>query len=1320
MLWRGIGWITAAAIALLSMSRWLSATSVGYLLLAATATAIAFALVITAAGADRRWAVACASALALAAVLAANTQTQVARLERDWPAERQRMSDAAMSTLTSEVTRVGERLHQLARHALKSSAERSAAFASLRDALGAPSDAVVLYRGDSAFAWAGQPQVPTDSLTRPVGVAATSFYLSLYATAADGTQRAVATHLLYAAPPADRIAPSIAGAVAARAGVAGFEFAPATDSSSLEGGRVIQLGGGSLFSARPLLFTQGEMQLRLLERARLLVGVLLAVALACFVVAAWRERRELRWRAVLVGVGLACVAFTPLSGYSNYSRLFDPSLYFTPLGRSLTANAAALALTSSLALLLLLSALRRQTRLDVRALAVAAVLMVAGLGPFLLRDLARGIQIPAFGANTSLWLVWEVPLFLAAVSVILAGAAAGGAALGSSRGLPPIVSPALAVAAAIIAPVVWQAPGQWPWWYTFLWVAAIGSLAVSRRTAAVIVTAATVAALGAATLVWGATTRARVRLAQTDVASLGTGDAYARTLAQRLSTRFVEAPVRSRRALLQAYANSELASAGYPVWLAAWDSGMTPTASLSTAPVSTSIDSLRGLVAVARATRTQVDADLPAAPALEHATVVPTDSGVVSIVVAPRSRLIAPDPFSGLFGIESEPGAEPPYTLQIGAAPRAPARPTPPSWRREENELHGDWIAVAGNGLARVHAEVELRPLFALVQRGALIVLLDLAIVGLLWLTSVLADGSALRWIAVRWRRYSRSYRIRLTLALFAFFMIPAVAFAVWSYQQLASDAARARELLVRETLRSVTPTGTVEEWLPRESRRLESPLFVYDGGRLSMASDSLLEELAPTGRLLRPEIAEAVLVHGEVAAHRVERVGRTQTLFGYRATEIAPGALGVISAPARADELALGRRARDLGILVLFATAIGALAALWLSGIAARQLARPIGSLRQAALALAGGEREPNLEGQPTAEFLPVFAAFRRMVSDLNASRSALEQAQRRTAAVLRNTASGVIAIDDDGVVTLANPRADELLGVRLPPGARLADVAPQALGDLVRRFLHGDSDDEAFEMPHGEQQWRGRLTRLTRGGAVVTLDDVSEIARAQRVLAWGEMARQVAHEIKNPLTPIRLGVQHLQRARSDTRVDFDKVLDQNAERILKEIDRLDEIARAFSRYGQPPEQRSAAEPTDVAAVLRDLVDLETMGDAPVRVHLSGAERPTLALARREELREVLLNVFENARLARATQVAISLASSDGRVQVAVKDDGHGIAPDVLPRIFEPHFSTRTSGSGLGLAISRRLIESWGGSIAISSAPGSGTEVRIELMRPQ
>jgi len=236
------------------------------------------------------------------------------------------------------------------------------------------------------------------------------------------------------------------------------------------------------------------------------------------------------------------------------------------------------------------------------------------------------------------------------------------------------------------------------------------------------------------------------------------------------------------------------------------------------------------------------------------------------------------------------------------------------------------------------------------------------------------------------------------------------------------------------------------------------------------------------------------------------------------------------------------------------------------------------------------------------------------------------------------------------------------------------------------------------------------------------VTLDDVTELARAQRVLAWGEMARQVAHEIKNPLTPIRLGVQHLRRARADSRVDFDRVLDQNVNQILAEIDRLDEIARAFSRYGAAPDERRKAAPVDIAAIVREVVSLERMGaESTLDWREHGVDAPVNAYARTDELKEVLLNVLENSRHAQAKRVNVTVTPRPGtngvpRVDISVQDDGTGISADVLPRIFEPHFSTSTSGSGLGLAISRQLVEGWGGEISVESTLGKGASVLISL----
>jgi nitrogen fixation/metabolism regulation signal transduction histidine kinase len=343
-------------------------------------------------------------------------------------------------------------------------------------------------------------------------------------------------------------------------------------------------------------------------------------------------------------------------------------------------------------------------------------------------------------------------------------------------------------------------------------------------------------------------------------------------------------------------------------------------------------------------------------------------------------------------------------------------------------------------------------------------------------------------------------------------------------------------------------------------------------------------------------------------------------------------------------------------------------------------------------------------------------------MAADLSSSQAELVAARQRTEAILRNVASGVVAFSGDGKVALANPRSTTLLGVRLEPGELPDEPHLDSLTAYVRAFLAGSDEELAFDQEIAGRQMHGWLTRLKSGdgGAVLTLDDVSELARAQRVIAWGQMARQVAHEIKNPLTPIRLGVQHLKRAHMDGRGDFEQILDSNVARILSEIDRLDEIARAFSRYGVPASARADIAPVDVGDVARDVVALERMGVSGVEWRYEEGNGPLLALASADEFREVLLNLLENARHADSRCVLVSVGRNDASLRVDVIDDGHGIAPDVLPQIFEPHFSTRSSGSGLGLAISRKLIEGWGGEIGVVSTPPNGTRVTILLRVPR
>ena len=1183
---------------------------------------------------------------------------------------------------------------------------------------GHPERAILRTRSGHPQAWAGRLHLPVDSLPTTHGVMVTPFYLALYVAERHGDVAVIATSLLHAERPADNLTAPLDRESSRPTGIAGYAFAPATATG--DGARPVIVEGDAVLSVRAIVAPAEVVALEAMEGARLRSGALLALLALLFIATAWRRERGLGTRVAALATVVATVAVLPLGAYSNASSWFDAGLYFAPTLGPLTANVAALAMVSALALTALFAALRRLPTVRTRWPWVGVLVVVVAVGPFLMRDLARGIRVPIEGLTSALWMAWEPPLFLAAFALLLLGVTAGQAGLGARRGVPGWVAPCIAGVSALLAPVLLQSPARLPGWYPLLWIAAIGALALARRARRAFLRTAFVAACGAVTLVWSASVRQRVQLAERDVAGLGVPDPYASSLLQRLAVELgQEAPAPSRVGLLARYAASELGAAEFPAELTAWDSAGHVVADLRVAMAAGSSQWLDAFAAEARRLRQPVLRQTTSAPVSQLVLAVPHAGGAVTtVVISPRTRLVPSDPFISLIGLGQAPSSEPPYTLQLSDVRGEPVDGQ--RWTRRADELHGDFVVPAGDaGSARVHARVDLRGLEVLAPRGALLVMIDLLGVAMIWGLLFAAEGTAQRWLRARMRGWPRSYRLRLSLALFAFFVLPAGGFAAWTYRRLQADDRQSRDLLVRETLRGVASLSDSEQ-LSEAAVRFETPLLLYADGLLVGTSDPLLEALAPVGRLLPPDVVSAFGDNDDLLAGMDEDVGGNPVRFGYRAALDTSGVRLVLSAPARSDETALDRRRRDVTVLVLVVTALGALAAFWLSGLAARTFARPIDMLRLGALAVADGVREPLPAGRPPVEFEPVFEAFRRMASDLGASRDALESAERRLAAVLRDVASGVVAVDADGRITLVNPRAVALLPAGALPGALADDVLDAGLVERLRRFLAGAAEQEEFDIERpGGVQLHARLTRLLRGarGAVITLDDLSELARAQRVLAWGEMARQVAHEIKNPLTPMRLGMQHLRRARGDARVDFDQVLEQNVERMLAEIDRLDEIARAFSRYGMMPDEQEPAGAVDVAAVVEDVVRLEQLGAGDVEWSANGTGASVVAMARDTELREVLLNVLENARLAGARRVRVSLAKGDGAVRIVVQDDGHGIPPDVLPRIFEPHFSTRTSGSGLGLAISRRLIEGWGGGIEVASTVGDGTAVTIRLV---
>ncbi|HEX2722475.1 MAG TPA: ATP-binding protein [Gemmatimonadaceae bacterium] len=1030
----------------------------------------------------------------------------------------------AIRALAAAIRSEEARLHQIATAAISAPRSPEPAFAYLKTLTGSPESGVLVEEGAVPLAWAGQVRPMAAGPRAGTFVMFSPFYTTLEVVLLRGGRRVVATAVLHAEPPANRVASALDGSIKEHVLVEAFHFAAPADSG---GGELVLDGRGTPLvrvDAVPRDYEALRFAAAASARGRGLL--LLALMLLGLITLAWRDRRSLGSRLFAIAVGLVSIALIPWNNFSNYARVFDPAYFYSQAGGPLTASAGGFAMFGVLLVLGVIALIRAQRTSLNRHVALMGALVLAAAGLVIAQISAGAIVLPPAGASLPLWLAWEIPLFLVVFAC----------------------------------------------WLAALW---LGRRGFGRRPMVKLRSAAFIGLIAAAVatfVVWTRTTEQRLQLAMRDVAGLQRMDSDVPTLLTRFSTRLASYETAGTRAdLLKRYALSDLPAAQVHVSLGLWSRDGMQTARLDLAQLPYDSAALSALVRESIAGRRAIMRQTFGPVGRQLLLAVPHADGLVtSVVASPRTRLVAQDPYAPLLGLGQSHQVDPPYALTLAdVLPGGRSQPGTMTWRRIGDEWHGDEIITTSNGLARAHVEVDLRAWPTRLVRAALLVLLDIAVATLLWALSAIAEGGFARWLRGRATTWVRSYRGRLTLALFTFFVFPAIAFAAWSYQRLRGDDRDVRQLLVRETLHAAAGENPIAPQLYHS--RGETPLFLYSNSFLVSSTDSLYEMIAPAGRLLPRPVQLSIADGGELTSSWQQTIAGSRIFWGFRAASSPVHAIYVLAAPARSDEVVLDRRRRDLTLLVLFATAMGAIAAFWLSGIAARILARDL------------------------------------------------------------------------------------------------------------------------------------ELSRI-------------EVARAERVLAWGEMARQVAHEIKNPLTPIRLGVQHLRRARTDPRIDFDRVLDENVTRILGEIDRLDEIARAFSRYGSAPADLPPAEPVDAAAILRDVVGLERMGIGGVSWVLRGAEAPAPAFARGDELRDVLLNVFENARLARAREVAIELTRTEKTLVITIVDNGGGIPETALPRVFEPHFSTRTTGSGLGLAISRRLLESWGGTIDLESQEGRGARVVITL----
>jgi two-component system nitrogen regulation sensor histidine kinase NtrY len=423
--------------------------------------------------------------------------------------------------------------------------------------------------------------------------------------------------------------------------------------------------------------------------------------------------------------------------------------------------------------------------------------------------------------------------------------------------------------------------------------------------------------------------------------------------------------------------------------------------------------------------------------------------------------------------------------------------------------------------------------------------------------------------------------------------------------------------------------------------------------------------------------------------------------------------------------------RARLQGVFVLayVATAVLVLlGAVWLGLYNAGRVSRPIGALADAARQVAAGDLSARvLVADKRDEISALGNAFNAMTAQLETQRSALVRARVEaetrtdfTEAVLSGVSAGVVGLDAQGKVTAANASAALLLDVEPVGliGRRLIEAAPE-FAELLASLNEAGPVARRIDLVRGGQT-RHLSVRVgeNASGAVLTFDDMTKLIAAQRQEAWKDVARRIAHEIKNPLTPIQLSAERLQRKYAGEITSDPETFKRCTETILRQVSDIGRMVDEFSAFARMPAPRM--EPADLADLARAAVFAQRLGASDIRFQLAAPDSAILACDGRL-IAQVLTNVLKNAGEAIQARRAKDGEPKEGVVQlrlteqaslfeIEIQDNGIGFPAVGRSQLVEPYVTTRTKGTGLGLAIVRRIVEDHGGVLVLDDAPGAST----------
>ncbi len=568
-------------------------------------------------------------------------------------------------------------------------------------------------------------------------------------------------------------------------------------------------------------------------------------------------------------------------------------------------------------------------------------------------------------------------------------------------------------------------------------------------------------------------------------------------------------------------------------------------------------------------------------------------------------------------------------------------------------------------------------------------------------------------------------FRARTALYLTAVVVIPLVVFVLFVRAYLASrleaeyvdrgqTALTAAQRVIEDYLASTNAT-TPEEVLDDEifswlARVIGHDLHLYRGDQLIASSRRDLFAAHVESERLPGDVYSAIVVGGKQIFRAVRSSGPTQYVEIYSPIRLAKGRNFTLALPFIVQGKQIEAQVNDLATTIYMLLVFIVIGAIAVAFRTARSVTRPVQSLVAGARAVARGDFDVDLRAPADPDIGLLVTTFRDMAQSIRRQQSDLRHERDRLQTLLENINAAVVVLDRKKHAGTMNITAR-----RIFPSGEL----PSAIVGLLTRH-HPDrieSSEIELELDGNPRTFRVSIIPLPDGDEVMVIaEDVTEILQSNRLEAWGEMARQVAHEIKNPLTPIQLTAEHLRAVADREDPSLPNLVRGAVDNILRQVVTLRETSKEFSDYASLRQVRR--KPLDLKQLLRDIAnDYAASGERGIDFQADiAATTPANYSGDARLLRGAIANLIENAfQAAPRGHVRLGSYGIDSKAVISIEDDGPGVPAELLPKIFDPYFSTKSTGTGLGLAIARKAIEEHGGSVRAENLE-QGFRVEIEL----